>query len=509
MWRRAVWCWPLFFAVPLALVVVIDANRSATSQAQWLRDSATVLFSYAFFYFALSWPVWLTQLSWVKQLVVSALVPVGVLLILAVLPLNRTMDLAALQSPTFSFMYWFTPGAAINELLDGAVVGSPCELSMWEARQKTFHPSIKDLTFLPDGRILILGRVSKIRGGLKATKLVRLLPDGSIDPAFKGHAGCIQNNDGLFLPQADGRLLISNKWSLDSSPYEPTKLALVISPEGVQEREAYVPRLSNEKLVSGQLMDLRLEPDGGFMAYGTFTAKNNREFKTIRLRFNAAGEPDLSSPLEVPGLESSAEAITRDADGRLFISHHNSQQKQPVLFALTADGQPDEAFQTRLLETQRAHGLLRIHAMAVQPDGKLVAVAEKRPYEYVLVRLQRDGSLDSAFAQTSLSRRTNHVSVLADGNILVARVYNSDTASDSGDLMRLGPDGRVDEAITQRLRESFAAQQVRAFSALAVKPEGTVLLSNAWTYGPGRKPVPVLVQLRPDGSVDSGFRPPF
>jgi len=217
MWRRAVWFWPLFFAVPLALVVVIDANRSATSQAQWLRSWATVLFSYAFFYFALSWPVWLTQLSRVKQLVVSALVPVGVLLILAVLPLNRPMDLAALQS--------------------------------------------------------------------------------------------------------------------------------------------HVPRLSKEKLVGGQLLDLRLEPDGGFMAYGTFTAKNNREFNTIRLRFNAAGEPDLSSPLEVRGLESYAEAITRDADGRLFISHHNSRQKQPVLFALTADGQPDEAFQTRLLETQRAHGL--------------------------------------------------------------------------------------------------------------------------------------------------------
>jgi len=147
--------------------------------------------------------------------------------------------------------------------------------------------------------------------------------------------------------------------------------------------------------------------------------------------------------------------------------------------------------------------------MAVQPDGKLVAVAEKLPYEYVLVRLHRDGSLDSAFAQTSLSRRTNHVSVLGDGNILVARVYNLGSPSDSGDLMRLGPDGRVDEAITQRLRESCAAQQVESFSALAVKPDGTVLLSNAWANRRGGKPLPVLVQLRPDGSVDSGFRPPF
>ena len=510
MWKHALWFWPLLFATLTGLVVVIRANQSAAWQAGWLRLLALSLFSYAFYYLVLSWPVWLTHFSWGKRLVVSSLVPVGVLLLLAVLPLGRPADLFALQAPRPSFMLWFLPGEYINEKLDRAVWASPCDIPMWEARKRAFYPYVIRHAFQPDGRILILGGISKPGRHVSGTKLVRLLPDGSIDPAFKGHEGCVRGA-GYLLPQADGRLLISREM-MDSTPYGPSKLALVLSPEGKEERELSIPRLPPEQLVRGYVTQLQLEPDGGFMAYGNFTGKNTA-FRSFRLRLTPEGVPDLSSGVDVPGLKElhQIEAITRDADGRFFLSYYNPRSDELLFLTLTSEGLIDESFQARLLETQRAHGLSRGRALAVQADGKIVAVVEKsRSVEHEVVRLHRDGGLDTSFQRTPLPFEATHVSVSSDGSILVARTRNHGNSRYRGDveLARLGPEGTIDEAFTQRLQEACASQAVKDIHGLAVKPDGTVLLYRPVSSAPDEK-LRLLVQLRPDGGLDPLFQPPF
>jgi uncharacterized delta-60 repeat protein len=510
MWRQALWFWPLLFVIPTGVVVLIRTNQSAAYQGGGLRLLALFLFSYAFYYFALSWPVWLTQFSWVKRLVVSALVPVGVLLVLAVLPLGRPMDMFAIQAPMPSFMLWFTPGELINDKLDSAVVASPCAIRMSEAREKGFYSYISRFAFLPDGKILILGGISKPGRPVSSPKLTRLLADGSLDPAFKGHDGCVRGG-GLLLPQADGRFLLSGEM-LDSTPYGPEKLARVLSPEGQEEREVSLPQLSKEQLVTGYVTELQLEPDGGFMAYGSFRGKNTK-FQSFRLRLSSEGRPGLSSGVEVPGLESHRpEAFTRDAGGRFFITYDNPQYDGLGFFTLTADGRPDEAFQARLLETQREHGLYRGRALAVRPDGKIVAVFEKRAVTFEVVRLQPDGSLEPTFQRTPIPFEANHVSVLADGSIVVARVReNAGEGNLRGpvELLRLRPDGGVDEAVTQRMHEACASREVKELYGLGVKPDGTVLLNRRVPSASRDEKLRLLVQLRPDGSLDPDFQPPF
>ncbi|HLL00699.1 MAG TPA: hypothetical protein VK539_08945 [Myxococcaceae bacterium] len=509
MWKSALWFWPLLLSALTGLVVVVRANQSAAWQSGRLRILAICLFSYAFYYLALSWPVWLTEFSWVKRLVVSSLVPVGVLLLVAVLPLNRPADLFALQLPRLAFMFWFLPGEYINARLDRAVWASPCDIPMWEARRRAFYPYVHRHAFQPDGRILILGGISKPGRHVSGLKLVRLLPDGSIDPNYQAHAGCVRGA-GYLLPQADGRLLISREM-MDSTPYGPSKLALVVSPEGKEERELYIPRLPADQLVRGYVSQLQLEPDGGFMAYGNFTAKNT-PFRSFRLRLTPEGVPDLNSGVEVPGLEElhKLEAITRDADGRFFISYYDAAAKAPLFLVLTADGRLDEAFQARLLETQRAHGVHRNHALALQADGKIIVVVEKRSVKHEVVRLHRDGTLDASFQPTPLPFESNHVSAATNGSVLVARIRNHGNTRYSGsvELARLGPEGGIDEAVTQRLQEACASQKVKDIHGLAVKPDGTVLLYRPVSSAPEEK-LRLLVQLRPDGTLDPLFQPPF
>lgn len=509
MWKHALWFWPLLPAALTGLVVVIRANQSAAWQPRRLRLLSISLLSYTVYYCVLSWPVWLIDFSWVQQLVVSSLVPVGVLLLLAVLPLGRPGDLVALQVPWPSFMLWFVPGEYLNEKLDSAVWASPCDIPLWEARQRAFYPYVIRHTYQPDGRVLILGGLSKPGRHVSGTKLIRLLPDGSIDPDFQGHEGCVRGAGDL-LPQADGRLLISRQM-MDSTPYGPSKLALVVSPEGREEREVYIPRLPTEQLVQGYVSLLQLEPDGGFMAYGNLSAKNT-PFRSFRLRLSREGVPDLSSGVEVPGLEelTHLQAITRDADGRFFLSYYDAKAKLPLFLTLTADGRVDEDFQARLLEVQRAHGLLRSHALALQPDGKIVAVVEKRAVKHEVLRLNRDGSLDSSFQPTPLPFEANHVSASTDGGVFVARIRNNSNTRNRGpaELARLSPGGGIDGAVTQRLQAACASQEVKDIHGLAVKPDGTVLLSRPVSSSP-REKLRLLVQLRPDGALDPLFQPPF
>ena len=510
MWRQALWFWPLFLALPTAAVVVISTNRSAAWQNDVLRLLALVLFSYAFFYFALSWPVWLTQLSWVKRIVISSLVPVGVLLVLAVLPLGRPMDMFAIQAPMPSFMLWFTPGEFINDKLNSAVWASPCDIPLWEARKKGFYSYVSQHSFLPDGRILVLGGMSKPGRSSSGAKLARLMPDGSIDPAFKGHEGCVRGG-GLLLPQADGRLILSTDM-LDSTPYGPKKVALVLSPQGEEERMVTIPQLPPDQLVRGYVTGLELEPDGGLMAYGSFDGKNT-EFQSFRLRLTPEGKPDLSVGAKVPALEEySPEAFTRDASGRFLISYYNPRHDGLGFVTLTADGRPDEAFHERLLETQRAQGLYRGRSLALQADGKIVAVFDNRAMKYEVVRLHPDGSLDTSFQRTPVPFEAKQMRIFADGSILVARVRrNAGEGSLDGpvELMRISPDGGADEAVTQRMHEACASLKVKEIYGLAVKPDGTVLLNRRVPSVSRDEKLRLLVQLRPDGSLDPDFQPPF
>jgi hypothetical protein len=76
-------------------------------------------------------------------------------------------------------------------------------------------------------------------------------------------------------------------------------------------------------------------------------------------------------------------------------------------------------------------------------------------------------------------------------------------------MVRLRPEGGIDEAVTQRIREACQSQDVEDLHGLAVKPGGTVLLRRRVPAFSPEEKLRQLIQLRPDGSLDTDFQPPF
>ncbi|MFY0576561.1 delta-60 repeat domain-containing protein [Cystobacter fuscus] len=264
-----------------------------------------------------------------------------------------------------SFDVWFMPGAVLYGKLKGIVFASPCEVSLWEAGQHGLSTEVLGVTYQPDGRILIQGSISKEGTRKNGVKLSRLLPDGSVDPTFKGQDRCLSlapAQPGHVWLQSDGKILLGSE-SISSSPNHEDELALIVSPEGEELRRVSIPKHPAEQHVEGPVAEIQLQPDGGLLLYGGFRREADSKSGSPILRITPEGLPDLSSWREMPGLDV-ADSISgaSGANGRRFLVADNPNYAEsllPAVYSISAEGQPDEVFHERLLGMQRAQELRR------------------------------------------------------------------------------------------------------------------------------------------------------
>ncbi|OJT19011.1 hypothetical protein BO221_36435 [Archangium sp. Cb G35] len=157
-------------------------------------------------------------MSQARRMVISALVP-------------RRAPFLDVTVYVASSDVWFRPGEALYGKLMGFAFTSPCEVPLAEAAENGLSTEVLGVTYQPDGKLLIQGFISK-EGTLKnGVKLSRLLPDGSVDPSFKGQDRCSSltpSTPGRVWLQPDGRILLGSK-SIFSSPNHEDKLALIIT----------------------------------------------------------------------------------------------------------------------------------------------------------------------------------------------------------------------------------------------------------------------------------------
>ena len=141
----------------------------------------------------------------------------------------------------------------------------------------------------------------------------------------------------------------------------------------------------------------------------------------------------------------------------------------------------------------------RAYAVAVQPDGKVVAAGEAwvdeggdSEHDFALVRYNVDGSLDTSFGgdgivttavSGSWGDRAYAVSVLPDNKVVAAgHVYVDGDRKHDFALVRYNDDGSLDTSfgdggiVTTRFGDSNeAAQHARA---MAVAPDGTIVVAG-------------------------------
>ena len=217
--------------------------------------------------------------------------------------------------------------------------------------------------------------------------------------------------------------------------------------------------------------------DGKVIIVGGFTSYNDVPAMMIaRLTANGTLDPTFSSAGIGPARQLTSLAM--QTDGKILVGSRASdlagQLSTGGVVRLNADGSRDASFNVGVgakgLNDSQTFGDVLVRTLLVQTDGKILVGGRFTTFSDQpannLVRLNADGSLDAGFVTgtgftntTAPSSETVNVRALVqqpDGKILVGGAFQAYDANPNAGLVRLLPDGTLDNTLSVGTGFTFA-----------------------------------------------------
>jgi uncharacterized delta-60 repeat protein len=242
---------------------------------------------------------------------------------------------------------------------------------------------------------------------------------------------------------------------------------------------------------------LALPPDGKILIGGLFLEFNG-VFHEHMARLNPDGSVDIAFAPKPPGR---VHAVALQNDGKILMAGENMIRGRPRVYVvrLRADGSREGNW--GLGNKLNAE----VRAVAVQPDGKIVVggsfTSVSGRTQHRLLRLNGDGTLDETFnIGTGASAVVWTIVVQPDGKILAAGAFDQFNDRKTGYVVRLNPDGSFDPGFQTG---SGADADVLA---VALQKDGKILIGGKFS-GVNGAACSRVARLNADGSADPGFKP--
>ena len=310
-----------------------------------------------------------------------------------------------------------------------------------------------------------------------------------------------------------------------ASATAPGQLDATFSADGwLYSRQLY--RSSDLRPAPRGVQDLAVQADGRIIAVGALDWNGRRHFGAYR--FLADGSIDRSFATggwlvtEVGDNTGEAHTVAVQRDGKIVIGGTTicpQLRTCIVLVRYLPSGALDASFGAGgIARTVRPHYGSRGYAaldVAIQPDGRIVALVRNNIQKFVVARYLPDGRLDRSFsrdgfAEVGLRRdvTANGLALQGGGRIVV--VGSSErvgVTSTDFTITRLRANGTLDRGFSGSgiRRVDFQRREDTAYG-VAVQRNGRIVLVGVSTTSvkPGHSRI-ALVRLRSNGSVDTAF----
>jgi uncharacterized delta-60 repeat protein len=294
-------------------------------------------------------------------------------------------------------------------------------------------------------------------------------------------------------------------------------------------RTLEVRAASNNYLPEGA-EDVAIQPDGKIVVVGE-VQDGRSQWYFGAFRYLPDGSLDRSFAgsgwvaLDLGSFEF-AHAVALQPDGKIVVAGE-ADCPRAICFAVArflTDGTLDRSFgDGGVVRTMFAQCGCRAYDVAVQRDGRIVAVGWRFRYGdaqdddlFAVARYLPDGRLDRSFSRDGLASIdfgfgddvAHAVAVQPDGKIVVAGhgTRNRYRTEDDFAFVRFRRDGALDRGFggDGLVTVDFGGRRYDAAHALAVQPNGAIVAAGS---SGGREAAPgiALLRLRRDGSLDRTF----
>jgi uncharacterized delta-60 repeat protein len=343
------------------------------------------------------------------------------------------------------------------------------------------------------GKIVLAGNaLAREKNALPV--LVQLLPDGTVDPAFRAAPLVLEDASGgsfnAVAFQDDEKIVATGYFAI--GPYEAFVARFM--PDGTL--DSTFGRGGIFAASSGvALSAVAVGGDGSIVVAGS--AGGHASVETIAMRLKSDGSPDLTfgdegaTMLGTSGNQY-ARAVAVQADGATVLGGGAAEarpecQSCSVLARLAPNGRPDPTFGED--GAARIQALTYVGGIALA-GGFIYAAATSLSDEastLLAARFQGDGSLDPSFGSGGLAvdenpgtaAVANRIALDAEGNVVVLGWgYTLNNRYTFRRLARFGPDGSPDRRFGQGGGAIDWGSEHEEYNDVAVQADGRILVAG-------------------------------
>jgi len=291
----------------------------------------------------------------------------------------------------------------------------------------------------PDGKIIVAGTTSSsVAGNNSNFALLRINSDGSADTTFNGIVttdfGGGDDGANAVALQPDGKIVVVGE-SIQNGSFD-FAVARYNS-----DGSADTTFSTDGKLTTGFPSDefgraVALQPDGKIIVAGESNFAGNADFALLRI--NSDGSADITFngivTTDFGSGSDNGDAVALQPDGKIIVvgQSNNGLDDDFALARYTSSGFLDTTFSNDGKLTTGFPSNESGNAVALQPDGKIIVAGESNfagNYDFALLRINNDGSADTTFSGIVITnfgqREFGHaVALQPDGKIIVAGESN-------------------------------------------------------------------------------------
>ena len=359
----------------------------------------------------------------------------------------------------------------------------------------------------PDGKIVIGG--GAITDVFTDFALVRFNMDGSVDTSF-GDLGIVVTSIGLFNDfchglalQEDGKIVAIGHTYLNSIGSETICALARYLPDGSPD-----PDFGDDGIITTDigpneqlLHSAAIQVDGKIVAAGYSGDMGNHAFAVLRYLENGELDNDFNEDgILTFGLgagTAAATSIVIQPENTILVGGyaHNGTDDDFVLFRLDTTGMFDMEFGIDgVVVSDFFEEWNRINAIAIQPDGKIVAAGysgEFPEYDFAVARYYTDGTIDSSFYFTGI-RLTDlgsgndiaeSVIIQPDGKIVAAGSFLPGSYQYA--LIRYTSDGLLDNSFNDDgiVTTNIPGVTSEQLNIAAWQPDGKIICAGGGMSG--------------------------